>query len=108
MGEHPEISGNTGPSEHESAVFAAELGECVSLDLHGMTVDDAVRGLDTFLNHEFMNQTDVVKIIHGRGEEKLRRAVEKHLAANPLVEYWRSSQSPAQAGAVTYAVLARK
>ena len=99
---------DSGPSDHEAAVFAAELGESVSLDLHGMPVDDAVRELDAFLNHEIMTGTDVVKIIHGRGEERLRRAVEKYLKANPLVEYSRGSQAPAQAGAVTYAVLIRK
>lgn len=97
------------PSGHEATVFGAELGgPCVSVDLHGMTVEEAMNELDTVLDREFMAGTEVVKIIHGRGEQKLRRAVEGLLSKHQLVEFWRGSNAPTQAGAVTYAVLARK
>ncbi|MFH1077931.1 MAG: Smr/MutS family protein [Patescibacteria group bacterium] len=97
------------PSEHEAAVFGAELGgECASVDLHGIRVQEAVETLDALIDKEFMSGTEVVKIIHGRGEQKLRRAVEEHLSKHQLVEFWRGSNAPTQAGAVTYAVLARK
>ncbi|MBU1348441.1 Smr/MutS family protein [Patescibacteria group bacterium] len=96
-------------SEHEAAVFGAELGgECASVDLHGMTIREATDALDASLDTEFMAGTEVVKIIHGRGEQKLRKAVEALLSTHQLVEYWRGSNAPTQAGAVTYAALARK
>jgi DNA mismatch repair protein MutS2 len=95
-------------SAHETTIFAAELGETVFVDLHGMSVDEARDELDKFLDTEFMNGTEVVKIVHGRGEQKLRKMVENHLAKHKLVEYHRGSQSPSQQGAVTFAVLAKK
>ena len=96
-------------SDHEASVFAAELGgEVAELDLHGLDVEDTRRELDKFLNHEFMQGSDAVKIIHGRGEQKLQKTVENFLSGHDLVEYFRGSQDPKQAGAVTYAVLAQK
>lgn len=94
--------------EQESAIFAAELGEALTIDLHHLHQEDARRELEAFLDHAFMTNTTVVKIIHGRGEQKLRRMVEELLAKHPLVEYWRGSQNPAQMNGVTYVVLARK
>jgi len=92
----------------EAAVFAAELGDAISLDLHGLDVESAKHELDSFLNREFMQGTRVVKIIHGRGAEKLRRMVEQRLTKTPFVDYSRGAQSPSQQGAITYAVLAKK
>ncbi|MFZ2803768.1 MAG: Smr/MutS family protein [Patescibacteria group bacterium] len=93
---------------HESTIFAAELGTAVTIDLHGLDVNQATSDLDQFLNHEFMQGTEVVKIIHGRGEQKLKKMVEAHLKNNPLIDYSRGAQSPGQQGAVTYAVLVKK
>lgn len=95
-------------ADHEAAVFAAELGDAPEVDLHGLTMEEALNRLETFLHHEFMHGTETVKIIHGRGEEILRKAVQKTLSSHPLVEYSRGSNNPKQAGAVTFAVLARK
>ncbi|MBU0540297.1 Smr/MutS family protein [Patescibacteria group bacterium] len=95
-------------ADHEAAIFAAELGEAPEIDLHGLTTEEAINRLETFLHHEFMHGTETVKIIHGRGEEILRKAVQKTLTGHPLVEYSRGSNNPKQAGAVTFAVLARK
>ncbi len=108
MGER-HLKESTAPNaDHESAIFAAELGDAVKIDLHGLSVEDATRELDSFLHHEFMNGTEVVKIIHGRGEQKLQKAVMKSLHDNKIVEYFRGSNSPTQMNAVTYAVLSRK
>lgn len=94
--------------EFESSIFAAELGSAKSVDLHGLNIPAAEKELDAFLDREFMAETEVVKIIHGRGEQKIKQFVEKFLAKHPLVEHWRGSQNPAEQNAVTYAVLGRK
>lgn len=107
MGERPPTP-KAVKSEYETAVFAAELGDTASIDLHGMNVETALHDLEIFLDQQFMAETEAVKIIHGRGEQKLKRAVEKLLSDHSLVEFYRSSNNPMQAGAVTYAVLARK
>ncbi len=108
MGERLPIISVPPNADHEAAIFAAELGDAINVDLHGLSVEDATRELDSFLHHEFMNGTEVVKIIHGRGEQKLQKAVEKLLHNHPVVEYFRGSNSPTQMNAVTYAVLSRK
>lgn len=95
-------------SDFETAVFAAELGTAESLDLHGMSREETKNELDKFLNHQFMLGTEVVKIIHGRGDQILRRAVEDYLKKCPFIEYFRGSNNPAEAGGATFAVMARK
>lgn len=93
---------------HESAIFAAELGEATELDLHGQDVNLAVSQLDQFINHEFVAGTDVVKIIHGRGTGKLRDAIHAWLKKHPqMVAYFRDARGPSQQGGVTFAALHR-
>ncbi|MBI4138574.1 Smr/MutS family protein [Candidatus Uhrbacteria bacterium] len=95
-------------AEHETAIFAAEIGHAAPIDLHGLDTERARAETDAFLDRSFMNGEEVVKIIHGRGELKLKRVVEEILRNHPLVEYFRGSQSPSESNAVTYVRLARK
>ena len=96
-------------SDFEVAVFAAELGTTTeSLYLHGMNREDTGNELDKFLNHQFMLSAEVVKIIHGRGDQILRRTVEDYLKKCPFVEYFRGSNAPHEAGGATFAVIAKK
>jgi DNA-nicking Smr family endonuclease len=94
------------PADLESAIFAAELGESASLDLHGETADAARHDIEAFIDRSFLQGEPVIKIIHGRGGEILKRMTEKILAKHPLVEYSRGSTNFSESGAVTYAVLA--
>lgn len=95
-------------SDQEAAIFAAELGACPALDLHGHDILTAEREIDAFIDQAFMRREHVVKMIHGRGTQKLQRAVEDCLTRHPLVDAFRPSQHPAESNAVTYAVLGRK
>jgi DNA-nicking Smr family endonuclease len=61
--------------EFESAIFAAELGEAPEIDLHGETVDAALHDLDRFLHQELMGGSEVIRIIHGRGNQILHKAI---------------------------------
>lgn len=95
---------------HETTAFAAELNEETStVDLHEMTVDEAVYALDSAVNHAFMEGEEAIRIIHGRGEGRLRQAVQDHLRGQTeLVAYFRDSHAPGQTGGVTIAVLHSK
>jgi len=55
------------------------------LDLHGMTVDDAMILVDTFLNKSSKAGLRRVWIIHGKGTGALRQAVRRYLTNHPLV-----------------------
>ena len=73
-----------------------------SLDLHGMTVDEAVAALDGFLNDALLAGHAEVRVIHGRSGGRLKAAVHARLKQLPVV---RSSRiDPANAG-VTVVVL---
>ena len=73
-----------------------------SLDLHGMTVEEAVAALDTFLNDALVAGHAEVRVIHGRSGGKLRAAVQARLKQLPVV--CASRLDPANAG-VTIATL---
>jgi len=50
-----------------------------SIDLHGMTTDEAVAALDTFLNDAILAGLAQVRVIHGRGGGRLKAAVQGRL-----------------------------
>jgi DNA mismatch repair protein MutS2 len=55
------------------------------LDLHGLTVDEAIPLVDGFLEKAFRAHKLRVWVIHGKGTGTLRRAVRQHLTKHPLV-----------------------
>jgi len=59
------------------------------LDLHALTVDEAIPLLEQYLNSAFMSGCTTVRIIHGKGTGKLRQAVNKELRKHPLVKTFR-------------------
>ena len=60
-----------------------------SLDLHGMTVEEAVAALDTFLNDALLAGHADVRVIHGRGGGRLRAAVHARLRQLAVVRAFR-------------------
>ncbi len=57
------------------------------IDLHGLTVDEAVPLVDAFLYRSFKAGLRRVWVIHGRGTGVLRSAVRHQLTNHPLVRY---------------------
>jgi len=55
------------------------------IDLHRLTVDEAIPRLDDFLYAAFQAGLYRVWVIHGKGSGVLRREVGRHLANHPLV-----------------------
>lgn len=50
-----------------------------SIDLHGMTAEEAVAALDTFLDEAILAGIDEVRVIHGRSGGRLKSAVHDRL-----------------------------
>lgn len=91
-------------------MFAAELGACPEIDLHGMSKDMALHELDKFLHHEMLAGSEAIRIIHGRGDQILRKAIHTWLARQQeldLVAKFRDAQKSGEQNAVTYAALHR-
>jgi len=68
-----------------------------SLDLHGMTVEEAVAALDVFLNDALLAGHANVRVIHGRSGGRLKTAVHTRLKQVPVVRGFRLD--PVNAGA---------
>lgn len=92
----------------ESAMFAAELGDAPSIDLHGQSAHLALATMDTFLHQEMMRSTPAVRIIHGRGNGILRSAIRQQLTdlkRRDVIAAFRDTTNPAHAGAVVIVAL---
>jgi DNA mismatch repair protein MutS2 len=57
--------------------------------LRRLTVEEALYRLDQYLYDAFMTGLPSVRIVHGKGTGKLRRAVHESLAKHPLVKSYR-------------------
>lgn len=56
------------------------------LDLHRLTVEEAIPRLDQFLYTSFQSGLHRVWVVHGKGTGVLRREVGRYLDGHPLVE----------------------
>jgi DNA mismatch repair protein MutS2 len=63
------------------------------VDLHRLTVDEALLKLDKFLHSAFMAGLYQVRVVHGKGTGTLREAVRRELAGHPLVRSYRPGAS---------------
>ena len=61
----------------------------MELDLHALTVDEALPLLQDYLNDAFMAGLKEVRIVHGKGTGTLRQAVMRELKKHPLVKSFR-------------------
>ncbi len=60
-----------------------------SIDLHGLTTDEAVAALDTFLNDAILAGIAEVRVIHGRSGGRLKAAVHARLKVVTSVRSFR-------------------
>jgi DNA mismatch repair protein MutS2 len=56
------------------------------LDLHGLTVDEAIPRVDEFLHQSYQSGQHTVFIVHGKGSGTLRQEVNRYLGRHPLVK----------------------
>jgi DNA mismatch repair protein MutS2 len=65
-----------------------------SVDLHGMTTNEAVSAVDEFLNDAMLAGHDELRIIHGRGAGRIKSAVHAHLKKIASVRYRLDPRNP--------------
>lgn len=58
----------------------------IETDLHGMTVEVAVRAIERHLERAHAGRLHIVKIVHGHGTGALKSAAREALARSPLVK----------------------
>ena len=60
-----------------------------SLDLHGITVEEAIAALDAFLDDALLARHAEVRVIHGRSGGRLKAAVQARLRQLPVIRAFR-------------------
>jgi DNA mismatch repair protein MutS2 len=78
----------------------------LEFDIRGQTVEEALPGLERYLDAAYLAGLPWVRIIHGKGTGKLRQAVRDYLRANAVVKSIESGQDGEGGEGVTVARLA--
>ena len=65
-------------------------GVSPELDLHAMTIDEAMPLVQDYLDEAFRAGIKEVRIVHGKGTGVLRQAVMRELKKHPLVKSFRT------------------
>jgi DNA mismatch repair protein MutS2 len=73
----------------------------LELNLIGQTTEDGVAAADKYLDDAFVAQLPQVRIIHGFGTGKLRRAIESFLSTHPHVKSHHPEKQDRGGGGVT-------
>ncbi len=77
------------PKESSRMVPANPAPAPKSIDLHGMSADNAIRGVEQHLNRVILNGAQQTKIIHGLGTGRVRSAVHNLLSSLGVVRAFR-------------------
>jgi DNA mismatch repair protein MutS2 len=76
-------------------------GDAAQVNLVGLRVDEAMPRVDKALDDAALADRQQVRVVHGFGEGKLRRAVAELLEGHPHVASWRSGAANEGGGGVT-------
>ncbi len=87
--EESKPKGVQAPKSTAGARVPRPEGQGASLDLRGMTADEAVMELERFIDGAERMHLTAVTIIHGKGTGVLRRAVQAELKSMPQVKSFR-------------------
>jgi len=69
----------------------------MKLEVHGLSVDDALEKVDKYLDQAYAAGLPYVYIIHGRGTGALLRAIHEYLSTHPHVSRFRFAE-PSEGG----------
>ena len=72
------------PSRRRKAVDRFKVTE---IDLHGLTVDEALPRVDDFIQSAYKSGHYQVRVVHGKGSGVLRQEVARFLSGHPLVSF---------------------
>ncbi|MCC7357402.1 Smr/MutS family protein [Candidatus Uhrbacteria bacterium] len=93
-------------TELSTSLFAAQLGEIPTIDLHNLSPDQAEYAADRFIDQQFLAGTEAIKIIHGRGKGILRKRIHQQLEHDAIrVAGFSDAECPSQQGAATIVIL---
>jgi DNA mismatch repair protein MutS2 len=77
-------------------------------DVRGLRADDALREVETFLDHSFRDGEPAVLVVHGHGTGALRQSIRAALADSPYVRIYRPGEAHQGGDGVTLVVLSNE
>ncbi len=80
------------PSQPQPVQLPPSARPAQSLDLHGLTVDEAIRKLDSWLDSVILSDLSHVKVVHGLGTGRIQRAVHERLQTFKAVKRFTINQ----------------
>ena len=83
------VSGRPSPVEGRGGVATVAKAVPAEVNLIGLTVEEATERVDKVLDDAALSDRREIRLVHGFGEGKLRKAVAKLLEKHPLVASWR-------------------
>lgn len=79
----------TGKGSVKKSVNVSGRSASMECDLRGMTVDEALLTLDSFIDNAILTHVHQITIIHGKGTGALRAAVQAHLKQHKAIRTFR-------------------
>lgn len=73
-----------------------------TLDLHGLTVDEATAAIETFINDALLGGAGEVRVIHGKSGGKIKSSLHSYLRRLPIVVDFRIDPRNAGVTIVTF------
>ena len=99
------VLAGTPPSRGSTAVAAADTSSRgtvpAEINLIGLTVDEALPRVDKLLDNAALSERREIRVIHGFGAGRLKRAVAGLLDGHPHVASWRLGRSTEGGGGAT-------
>lgn len=79
----------TGKGSVKKSINVSGRSASMECDLRGMTVDEALLTLDSFIDNAILTHFHQITIIHGKGTGALRAAVQAHLKQHKAIRTFR-------------------
>jgi DNA mismatch repair protein MutS2 len=96
------LGGAPRPQKGATVVDAPSKGAVpAEINLIGLTVDEALPRVDKLLDDASLSERREIRVIHGFGAGRLRKAVAGLLEGHPHVASWRPGQSKEGGGGAT-------
>jgi DNA mismatch repair protein MutS2 len=95
------LGGGRAARSAPAIVAAPSKSVPAEINLIGLTVEEARERVDKLLDDAALSERREIRVIHGFGEGKLRKAVAQMLKAHPLVASWRAGAPNEGGGGAT-------
>ena len=81
--------GRREPGERATVIGSLETAPPGRVDLHGLTVEEALAKVVDEIDHALRRGSDRVEVVHGKGSGRIKHALHHHLASLQVVKNYK-------------------